>query len=70
VDTARRQAAEHGHRVDEELQILLVHGLLHLLGYDHIRPEDALPMRAEEARLLTLLQSPSAGLIQRATGGE
>jgi probable rRNA maturation factor len=66
VDTARRQATEHGHRVEEELRILLVHGLLHLLGYDHIRPADAVRMRAEEARLLALLDAPSIGLIQRA----
>ena len=70
VDTARRQATEQGHRVEEELRILLVHGLLHLLGYDHIRAEDAVRMRAEEARLLLLLQSPSVGLIQRAKVGE
>jgi probable rRNA maturation factor len=32
---AKQQAAEHGHRVDEEVQILMLHGLLHLLGMDH-----------------------------------
>jgi probable rRNA maturation factor len=66
LDTARRQAQEHGHTVEEELRILLVHGLLHLLGYDHIRPEDAPRMQAEETRLLRLLNASSVGLIQRA----
>jgi probable rRNA maturation factor len=35
VDTARRQAKEFGHSLEEELKRLLVHGLVHLLGYDH-----------------------------------
>jgi len=37
IDTARRQAAERGHTVGREVDRLLVHGLLHLLGYDHER---------------------------------
>jgi rRNA maturation RNase YbeY len=37
VDTARRQAAERGHGVGDESERLLIHGLLHLLGYDHER---------------------------------
>ena len=37
VDTARRQAAEHGLTLVREGERLLVHGLLHLLGYDHER---------------------------------
>jgi probable rRNA maturation factor len=35
VDTAKRQAQELGHSLEEELKRLLVHGLVHLLGYDH-----------------------------------
>jgi probable rRNA maturation factor len=33
--TAERQAGEHSHSVDRELAILVIHGVLHLLGYDH-----------------------------------
>ena len=35
VPTARRQAAEHGHPPELEIRTLLLHGLLHCLGYDH-----------------------------------
>ncbi|MFN7065239.1 MAG: rRNA maturation RNase YbeY [Aquificaceae bacterium] len=35
VDTARRQARELGHSLEEEIKRLLVHGFVHLLGYDH-----------------------------------
>jgi rRNA maturation RNase YbeY len=52
VDTARRQAEEHGRSLEEELATLLIHGLLHLLGYDHERsPAEARKMRQLERRL-------------------
>ncbi|MEL7059335.1 MAG: rRNA maturation RNase YbeY [Acidobacteriota bacterium] len=35
VPTARRQAAAHGHPLPTELRVLLLHGVLHCLGYDH-----------------------------------
>lgn len=35
VDAAKKQAGEQGHSLEEELFILLAHGILHLLGYDH-----------------------------------
>lgn len=52
---AKRQAAELGHRVEEELLRLLIHGVLHLLGHDHEQDEEAARMQAEEERLWTLL---------------
>jgi probable rRNA maturation factor len=39
LETAARQATEHGHSLERELQFLASHGLLHLLGWDH--PDDA-----------------------------
>jgi len=50
--TAERQAREAGHDVQDEAAHLLVHGLLHLLGYDHEDPEDERRMRAREEGLL------------------
>lgn len=52
VDTARRQAAEYGLPLQDELAHLLVHGILHLLGYDHERADDERVMRAREGDLL------------------
>ena len=40
VDRAKEQAEEYGHSLDRELSFLFVHGILHLLGYDHMTPED------------------------------
>jgi len=50
--TASRQAAEAGRLVDEEIVHLLVHGILHLLGYDHAEAEEARRMRQRESELL------------------
>jgi PAS domain S-box-containing protein len=51
-----------------ELRVLLVHGLCHLLGYDHLAPDEAAAMRDEEQRLLTVLfgATAAAGLVERA----
>ena len=62
VETAARQAAEHGHTLEEELRILMLHGLLHLAGLDH--EQDAGEMRARETELRGRLGLP-AGLIER-----
>ena len=50
--TAARQADEAGHAIDEELAHLLVHGVLHLLGYDHGSPKEARAMHEREEALL------------------
>ncbi|MGV8082806.1 MAG: rRNA maturation RNase YbeY [Coriobacteriia bacterium] len=52
-EVAEAQAAEYGHTVEEELNLLLVHGVLHLLGYDHEADEDAEVMQTRERSLLT-----------------
>lgn len=53
VPTAVRQAKEGGRSLDEELTVLLVHGILHLCGYDHERSEkDARRMQRREWMIL------------------
>lgn len=52
-DVAVAQAADYGTTVEAELNLLLVHGILHLLGYDHESDEDAAAMQAREQLLLT-----------------
>ena len=49
---AVEQALEAGHSVKRELTLLVIHGLLHLLEYDHEEPGDAVRMRGREASLL------------------
>ena len=39
-DKAKEQAMEYGHSLEREMKFLFVHGLLHLLGYDHMKKED------------------------------
>lgn len=51
-EIAEAQAAEYGHTVEEELNLLLVHGVLHLLGYDHEDDADAEAMQARERVIL------------------
>jgi probable rRNA maturation factor len=56
VDTAKREASEMGITYHERIYELLVHGLLHLLGYDHeLSEKDEKIMQMEERRLLSLL---------------
>ena len=63
LDRAAAQAAEHGHRIDEELRILMLHGVLHLTGLDH--ETDSGEMAAAEMRWRKRLGLPT-GLIERA----
>jgi probable rRNA maturation factor len=49
---ARRQAPDHGRTLEDELALLVVHGVLHLLDYDHAEPEQAERMRRRERELL------------------
>lgn len=58
TQTAQRQAERAGRSGDDELDALLVHGILHLIGYDHERSAaDARAMRNQERRLRRLLQT-------------
>ena len=51
-DVAEAQAHEYGNSLEQEVSLLLVHGLLHLCGYDHIKDDEAEVMEAREAELL------------------
>ena len=54
LDVAKKQAAEYGHPLDRELRFLFVHGLLHLLGYDHMKKEDEEIMFPLQEKILSL----------------
>ncbi len=56
VETAWRQAEEAGRMLADEVSHLRVHGLLHLLGYDHDREEEQAVMRAREEQFLAGLR--------------
>ena len=49
---AIEQAQEQGHGVAQEMALLIVHGVLHLLGYDHELPEEEQKMKARENEIL------------------
>ncbi|TAJ23411.1 MAG: rRNA maturation RNase YbeY [Nitrospirae bacterium] len=62
---AARQAKAGGHSLDHELAVLLVHGILHLFGYDHERGErEAMRMRRKERAILRRLE-PLPKLVRR-----
>jgi probable rRNA maturation factor len=58
---AERQAAEAGHEPSDEIDLLAVHGILHLLGYDHAEPEEHAEMFGLQARLLAEWQAVMSG---------
>jgi probable rRNA maturation factor len=64
VTTALRQAAEQAHSLSTEIKVLILHGLLHLAGYDH--EADAGQMARRERLLRAKLGLPQ-GLIERST---
>ena len=51
-----RQAEEAGHSAEQELTVLLVHGVLHLLGYDHEEQDDEVVMKEAEGRAMQPLR--------------
>ncbi len=58
VEKAARQARKRRRSLDDEMEVLLIHGILHNLGYDHERgPEDEREMRALERRLRKQLKA-------------
>ncbi|NLO97582.1 MAG: rRNA maturation RNase YbeY [Peptococcaceae bacterium] len=58
VERARAQAEEFGHSFRREMVYLAVHGVLHLLGFDHERAEEAAIMRSKEEEVMIRLGLP------------
>jgi probable rRNA maturation factor len=58
---AKRQAEEIGHSLQQELALLAIHGMLHLLGYSDEQPEEHQKMRAMEEKVLALVFDGAEG---------
>ena len=52
LETASRQTKRFRHSLDEEIVLLVVHGILHLLGYDRLKKKDKELMRKKEKKIL------------------
>jgi probable rRNA maturation factor len=63
ADIARQNAARLGHSVANEVKILALHGLLHMVGFDHERDNGAMARKEKQLRLQLRLEP---GLIERA----
>ena len=66
---ARIQAAAEGHSTAEEMHLLIVHGVLHLLGHDHATPDEQARMWARQDAILSTLQGPDLNPA-KGTGNE
>jgi len=62
VEYARQKAGEYGNSLDDEVALLFIHGLLHLLGYDHETDEGQ--MRTEEERLIRRFGLPESLIVR------
>jgi probable rRNA maturation factor len=67
---AQRQADEKGHSLEAELQLLVAHGVLHLLGHDHLEPEEKIEMWARQDAVLEALGIPGIRPSEDAHDGE
>lgn len=56
IEQVKKQAEEYGHSFERELSYMVVHGFYHLMGYDHIEPEDKAIMRPKEEKILNKLK--------------
>ena len=56
VEKVKEQAEEYGHSFERELSYLITHGMLHLLGYDHMIEEEKAQMRKREEEILGILK--------------
>ncbi len=65
LETVAREAAEQGKSVEQHTGHLVAHGILHLLGYDHVSEEDARTMEAKEVEILARLGIPDPYSLER-----
>ena len=68
LETATRQARERSAATRDEVMMLLAHGLLHLLGWDHQTDAEDQRMRAETDRMLAVIRRAAAAKARRAAG--
>jgi probable rRNA maturation factor len=61
VERAIAQAEEYGHSLRREYAFLTAHSMLHLLGYDHVKPEEAVVMENKQAAVLNNLNITREG---------
>jgi len=64
---AAEQAVKAGHSAQDELELLTVHGILHLLGYDHAEPEEHAAMFGTQEQLLKAWQTAKRETAERET---
>ena len=57
IDTAKRRSKKYGITLEVELKILLIHGLLHLMGYDHKKKSEADLMQKKESELMRIVDN-------------
>ena len=62
IDTAKKGAKEFGHSIEDEIKLLFIHGLLHLLGYDH--EIDNGEMREKEKEIIEKFNLPKSLIIR------
>jgi probable rRNA maturation factor len=62
IDKAQEVSQSLGHSVDDEISLLFIHGVLHLLGYDH--EDDEGQMRAKELELIEQFNLPSSLIVR------
>ena len=62
ADLVKERSAEFGHRIEDELSLLFIHGLLHLLGFDH--EVDSGEMREKEKTIIETFALPSSLIVR------
>jgi len=62
VDKVYKASEKYGHTPDEEMQLLFIHGVLHLLGYDHARDQGE--MREKEKKLINFYRLPPSLIVR------